>query len=232
MRIRPISPDLLVTELTGRLADAATAPRAPPPGPRGCGWRWTAPPPPAPDELAAALVDPLRARGRPVLHVRATDFLRPASLRFELGRTNPDSFYEGWVDEAGLRREVLDPAGPGGTRPAAPVALGRRRRPGQPRPLRRPGARRRRPGQRLAAARRRPALRRRPSTWSCPRRRCAGAPNRPSSGRCRPSTGTPRRSSRRASPTWWYAPTTPAARRSWSPAETTDNNREFVGLPG
>ncbi len=68
-----------------------------------------------PDELAAALVDPLRAQGRPVLHVRATDFLRPASLRFELGRTNPDSFYENWVDEAGLRREVLDPAGPGGT---------------------------------------------------------------------------------------------------------------------
>jgi hypothetical protein len=68
-----------------------------------------------PDALAAALVDPLRALGRPVLHVRADDFLRPASVRLEHGRTNPDAYYEGWVDEAGLRREVLDPAGPDGS---------------------------------------------------------------------------------------------------------------------
>ncbi|WP_328534459.1 uridine kinase [Micromonospora zamorensis] len=113
MRIRPISPDLLVTELTGRLADAAT--RAATTGPARLRVAVDGAPAAGPDELAAALVDPLRARGRPVLHVRATDFLRPASLRYELGRTNPDSFYENWVDEAGLRREVLDPAGPGGT---------------------------------------------------------------------------------------------------------------------
>lgn len=73
------------------------------------------PPAAAPDELAAALVDPLRARGRPVLHVRTEDFLRPASVRLEHGRTNPDSYYLGWLDELGLRREVLDPAGPGGS---------------------------------------------------------------------------------------------------------------------
>ncbi|WFE99160.1 uridine kinase [Micromonospora sp. WMMD964] len=111
MRIRPISPDRLVTELTGRLADAATADGAPARLRVAIDGASAA----APDELAAALVDPLRAQGRPVLHVRAGDFLRPASLRFELGRTNPESFYESWVDEAGLRREVLDPAGPGGT---------------------------------------------------------------------------------------------------------------------
>lgn len=69
----------------------------------------------APDRLADALVDPLRARGRPALRVAAGDFLRPASLRYEQGRTNPDSFYWGWLDEAGLRREVLDPTGPDGT---------------------------------------------------------------------------------------------------------------------
>ncbi|WP_406080513.1 uridine kinase [Micromonospora sp. NBC_00858] len=109
MRIRPISPDLLVTELTGRLADAATA------GPARLRVAVDGAPAAGPDELAAALVDPLRARGHPVLHVRAADFLRPASLRFEFGRSNPDAYYEGWVDEAGLRREVLDPAGPGGT---------------------------------------------------------------------------------------------------------------------
>lgn len=109
MRIRPISPDLLVAELTGRLADAAATVE-----PARLRVAVDGAPAAGPDELAAALVDPLRARGRPVLHVRAADFLRPASLRFELGRTNPDAYYEGWTDEAGLRREVLDPAGPGG----------------------------------------------------------------------------------------------------------------------
>ncbi|MFC5924971.1 uridine kinase [Micromonospora vulcania] len=114
MRIRPISPDLLVTELTGRLADAA-AQAATAAGPARLRVAVDGAAAADPDALAAALVDPLRARGRPVLHVRATDFLRSASLRFELGRTNPDSYYESWVDEAGLRREVLDPAGPGGS---------------------------------------------------------------------------------------------------------------------
>ncbi|HEX2774329.1 MAG TPA: uridine kinase, partial [Micromonosporaceae bacterium] len=51
----------------------------------------------------------------PVLHVRTQDFLRPASVRLEEGRTNPDAFYQGWFDEAALRREVLDPAGPEGS---------------------------------------------------------------------------------------------------------------------
>lgn len=107
MRVRPVTPELLVTELTERLlatdvpgrlrvaVDGAPAAR--------------------PDELAAALVDPLRAAGRPALHIRAADFLRPASVRLEYGRTNSDAYYEGWTDEPGLRREVLDPAGPGGS---------------------------------------------------------------------------------------------------------------------
>ncbi|MER7459177.1 uridine kinase [Micromonospora sp. NPDC126480] len=107
MRVRPISPELLVAELADRLAGTAAGNRL----------RVAVDGPPAagPDALAGALVDPLRARGRPALHVRAADFLRPASVRLEHGRTNPDAYYEGWVDEAGLRREVLDPAGPGGT---------------------------------------------------------------------------------------------------------------------
>ncbi|MEV4201551.1 uridine kinase [Micromonospora globbae] len=110
MRIRPISPERLVAELTDHLAERAAG--------TGTGRLRVGvdgPDAAAPDELAAALVDPLRARGRPVLHVRAGDFLRPASVRLERGRTNPDAYYEGWVDESGLRREVLDPAGPGGS---------------------------------------------------------------------------------------------------------------------
>jgi hypothetical protein len=62
-----------------------------------------------PHALADALVDRLRAAGRPVLRISTEDFLRPASLRLEHGRTNPDSYYMGWFDENGLRRTVLDP---------------------------------------------------------------------------------------------------------------------------
>jgi hypothetical protein len=68
-----------------------------------------------PGTLADALVAPLRLGGRPAVRVDTADFLRPASLRFELGRTNPDSFYAGWFDESALAREVLTPAGPGGS---------------------------------------------------------------------------------------------------------------------
>ena len=107
MRVRPVSFDLLVTELADRLA-------AENPGSR---LRVAVDGAPAadPGALADALVDPLRVRGRPAVRVRSGDFLRPASVRLEQGRTNPDAFYLGWLDEAGLRREVLDPAGPGGT---------------------------------------------------------------------------------------------------------------------
>jgi hypothetical protein len=69
----------------------------------------------SPGSLADALVDPLRLRGRPVLRVSGDWFLRPASLRFEHGRTDPDALYDDWLDLAALRRELLDPLGPGGS---------------------------------------------------------------------------------------------------------------------
>jgi hypothetical protein len=47
--------------------------------------------------------------------VSAGDFLRPASLRFEYGRDDPDAFYADWLDEGGLVREVLAPLEPGGS---------------------------------------------------------------------------------------------------------------------
>jgi hypothetical protein len=106
MRVRPIAFDVLVEELADRLAgEPAEHPRAAIDGA----------PAAAPDRLAGALIGPLRLRGRPAVHVRTDDFLRPASVRLEFGRTDPDAFYDGWMDEAGLRREVLDPAGPGGS---------------------------------------------------------------------------------------------------------------------
>lgn len=68
-----------------------------------------------PAELADALVEPLRLRGRPVLRVSAADFLRPASLRLEYGRHDPDAYYDTWLDDGALLREVLDPLEPGGS---------------------------------------------------------------------------------------------------------------------
>jgi len=64
--------------------------------------------------VADALVGPLRLRGRPVLRVGARWFLRPASVRLERGRTDPDALWDDWLDVGALRREVLDPVGPGG----------------------------------------------------------------------------------------------------------------------
>lgn len=106
MIVCPVTPDRLVREVAGRLA--ATLPTA--------RLRVAVDGPAAaePDRLAEALIDPVRVLGRPVLHVRADDFLKPASVRLEPGRTNPDAYY-GRLDEAGLRREVLAPAGPGGS---------------------------------------------------------------------------------------------------------------------
>lgn len=107
MKVRSLSPETLVAELVDRVdarprtgwvrvvVDGAQATR--------------------PGDLADALVDPLRALGRPVLRVSAADFLRPASVRLEHGHTDPDAFRDDWLDTAGLLREVLVPLEPGGT---------------------------------------------------------------------------------------------------------------------
>jgi hypothetical protein len=107
MRVRPVSLDVLVEDLADRLAAAEPDRRL----------RVAVDGAPAadPGALADALAGPLRLRGRPAVRVSTDDFLRPASVRLEFGRTNPDTYYAGWFDEAALRREVLDPAGPGGS---------------------------------------------------------------------------------------------------------------------
>lgn len=106
MRVRPVSPSLLVDELADRIA--ATQPE------RRLRVAIDGPEAAEPDPFAASLVDPLRVRGRAALHIPSIGFLRPASLRFERGRKNPESFYERWLDEDGLRREVLDRLEPDG----------------------------------------------------------------------------------------------------------------------
>jgi len=107
MRFRPISPDLLVAEVAETIL---TRP----------GEEWTrvavdGAPPTSPGELAGRLAEELRVRGRAVQRVSAADYLRPASLRYERGRTDPDARYDDWLDVNALTREVFAPLGPGGS---------------------------------------------------------------------------------------------------------------------
>ncbi len=74
-----------------------------------------------PDGLARAVAERLPALGRPSDVVPASGFLRPASLRFEHGRTDPDARYTDWLDTGALAREVLDRVGPGGPAEYLPV---------------------------------------------------------------------------------------------------------------
>lgn len=68
-----------------------------------------------PERLAERLADRLPVDGRPAVVVPAAGFYRPASLRLEHGRTDPDARYTDWLDVGALAREVLDPVGPGGS---------------------------------------------------------------------------------------------------------------------
>ncbi|SEF33718.1 hypothetical protein SAMN05421837_10711 [Amycolatopsis pretoriensis] len=108
MRYRPISPAVLAEELTDRV-DTLTGRRRIAVAVDGAAGATET------TELADALVDLLRLRGRAALRVSARDFLRPASLRFEHGRTDPDARYTDWLDVGALRREVLDPLGENGS---------------------------------------------------------------------------------------------------------------------
>jgi hypothetical protein len=99
MRVRPISRPGLVDLIAGAITTDT------------CNVAIDGAPPTRPDELAEALVAAQRELGRQAVHIRAADYLRPASLRFELGRTSPESYYERWVDLAALGREALNRSG-------------------------------------------------------------------------------------------------------------------------
>lgn len=68
-----------------------------------------------PAAWGTAVAVALRAAGRPCAVVAMADWLRPASLRLEQGHHHVDSFRDHWFDYSALRREVLDPLGPGGS---------------------------------------------------------------------------------------------------------------------
>ncbi|MFD8588954.1 uridine kinase [Streptomyces sp. SCUT-3] len=109
VRLHPVTPALLAERLADRIADLRPADG----GSRVCAAVDGAPAA-RPEALADALVEPLRLRGRHVRRIRTADFLRPASLRLEHGHRDPDSFYDLWLDEGALWREVFTPVLPGG----------------------------------------------------------------------------------------------------------------------
>lgn len=105
---RPADPDTLGDLIAERLLDldgGGPALRVALDGPRCAD----------PVGFADALVAPLRSRGRPAVVVRADTFWRDASLRLEYGREDPYA-YRSWLDTGALRREVLEPLGPDGSR--------------------------------------------------------------------------------------------------------------------
>ena len=66
--------------------------------------------------FADALGEELRRRGRPVVRISADDFHHPRAVRYRLGRHSPEGFFRDSYDLDALRRNVLDPFGPGGDR--------------------------------------------------------------------------------------------------------------------
>ncbi|MEV6358272.1 uridine kinase [Streptomyces hydrogenans] len=66
------------------------------------------------EELAGLLAEQFQDRGRPARVIGTQGFLRPASLRYEHGRQDPDAYYGGWTDTGALWREVFTPLEPGG----------------------------------------------------------------------------------------------------------------------
>ncbi|MGW6445536.1 uridine kinase [Lentzea sp. NPDC055074] len=100
MKVRPLTFDTLVAEIVDQVSEIDGRVRVLVDGA----------PAAEPRRLADAAVEPLRALGRAVQRVSLEDFLRPASVRLEHGRTDSYSYRHDWFDYKGLQREVLDPA--------------------------------------------------------------------------------------------------------------------------
>lgn len=100
VKVRPLTFDTLVAEIVDQVSELDGRVRVLVDGA----------PAAEPGRLADAVVEPLRALGRAVQRVSLDDFLRPASVRLEHGRTDSYSYRHDWFDYKGLQREVLDPA--------------------------------------------------------------------------------------------------------------------------
>ncbi len=66
--------------------------------------------------FAGALSANLAQRGRSVLHTTIDGFHNPKAVRYARGRLSAEGYYRDARDLAAIRRELLDPLGPGGNR--------------------------------------------------------------------------------------------------------------------
>jgi uridine kinase len=66
--------------------------------------------------LADELRPLIEARGRAVLRATIDGFHRPRAERYRRGPTSPEGYYRDSFDYEALRRELLEPLGPGGDR--------------------------------------------------------------------------------------------------------------------
>ncbi|MGN9792878.1 uridine kinase [Streptomyces sp. OZ13] len=110
MRLEPITWERLAENLAERVLRTTAADGSP--------WLRVGvdgAPASRPGELAELVGEALRVRGRGVVVVGTGGFLRPASLRYEYGREDPDSYYNGWFDTGALWREVFGPLEAGGS---------------------------------------------------------------------------------------------------------------------
>ena len=106
----PLTPAALADRIADLLAGTE-----PEPGAAALRIAVDGPPVAAPEVLAQEVATRLPALGRPAVVVPAAGFLRPASVRLEHGRTDPDARYDDWLDTRALAREVLDRVGPRGS---------------------------------------------------------------------------------------------------------------------
>ncbi len=125
----PLRPDRLVAELAGWVRRSRSGDRPSTvvgfDGPAEGGIGTLA------DEVAEALSH----SGCAVVRASTAWWWRPAALRLEMGRQDIDMLLTGWVDDAALRRELLEPAAGGGS------YISRLRDPDTDRPVRQPPVR-------------------------------------------------------------------------------------------
>jgi uridine kinase len=66
--------------------------------------------------LADELVEPLRRAGREVVRASVDGFHNPRAMRYARGADSAEGYFRDSFDYAALRRELLEPLGPEGTR--------------------------------------------------------------------------------------------------------------------
>jgi uridine kinase len=71
--------------------------------------------------FADMLAGAIRSRGRPVIRASVDGFHNPRTVRYQRGRASPEGFYLDSYNYGELRKTLLDPLGPNGSRRYCPA---------------------------------------------------------------------------------------------------------------